>query len=469
MKEPIFVPAEEMALSKAAGLRLKKELEGRELRYFIESYGCQMNDYDAQKLAGMLHEIGCREAADKQEADIILFNTCCVREHAEKRVFGNIGALKKQKEAKPGLIIGVCGCMMQQKEVSGHIYKRFPFVDLIFGTNELHRFPCMLEEVLHGDRVLQIRQMDGEIAEGLPILRKDSHFTSVTITYGCDNFCTYCIVPYVRGRERSRNSEDILNEVRAIVKEGYREVMLLGQNVNSYKGDGGETDFAALLEKVNTVEGIERIRFMTSHPKDLSPRLIEAMARLDKVCKHVHLAVQSGSDRILTAMNRRYTHDKYLREVADLRAAVPDVEITTDIIVGFPGETEEDFQETLRLMKEVRFAAAYTFMYSPRSGTVAAKMPEQIPEDVKKDRLLRLNALQSEITREDNLRYVGREGEVLVEGVDLRDPEHPMAYGKLSNGRMVYFPGNAELLHTMQKLQITETQSNSLIGVRKEG
>lgn len=464
MKDPIFTSQEEMALCEAAISRLHAALAQRGMRYYIESYGCQMNDYDAQKLAGMLRAMGCEEALDKESADILLFNTCCVREHAELRVFGNIGALKKVKEARPDLIIGVCGCMMQQKEVSERLYRRFPFVDLIFGTHELHRFPILFESMWHGERVLAIREIEGEIAEGLPIQRKESHFSSVTIAYGCDNYCSYCIVPYVRGRERSRNVEDILTEVRQVALAGYSEVMLLGQNVNSYQGNGGTVDFAGLLRQVHEVDEIARIRFMTSHPKDLSPQLITAMAELPKVCRHLHLPVQSGSDKVLLDMNRNYTRQHYLDEVAALRAAIPDIELSTDIIVGFPGETEEDFADTLRLMEEVGFSAAYTFMYSKRTGTRAAEMEGQVSEEMKKQRLMELNALQARITQAGNLRYVGSEGVVLVEGCDLRNPERPMAYGKLSNGRMVYFPGNESLIRSMQHVRITATQSNSLIG-----
>lgn len=467
MKKTVEVAPEELRDSLDAAARLKEELQGRGFRYYIESYGCQMNDHDAEKLSGMLQASGYVPAPSKEEASLLIFNTCCVREHAEKRVFGNIGALKKRKEAEPGLMICVCGCMMQQREVAERLYKRFPFVDLVFGTHELHHFPLLLSRALAGERVFSVRESDGEIAEGLPVVRGGSFSTFVTIMYGCNNFCTYCIVPYVRGRERSRAPENIIAEVRVLSQQGFREITLLGQNVNSYSHADDGVDFPELLRRVNEVEGIERIRFMTSHPKDLSPRLIEAMATLPKVCNHIHLPVQSGSDRILAAMNRRYTREKYLSLVRDIRAAVKGVELTTDIIVGFPGETEEDFADTLSLVREVGFAAAYTFMYSPRLGTRAAAMENQIPEEVKKARLLCLNACCAEQLQTSNRKYIGQSGTVLVEGCDQRE-EAPVAFGKLTNFKMVYFPGGADLIGKMRRVQITGTQNNSLTGTLAE-
>ena len=463
MRKTVEVPPEELQKSLQASASLKKELEGRGFQYYIESYGCQMNDHDAEKLSGMLQTCGFSPAPSKEEATLLLFNTCCVREHAEKRVFGNIGALKKRKEDEPGLLIGVCGCMMQQREVAERLFKRFPFVDLVFGTHELHHFPLLLSRTLAGERVFSVRESDGEIAEGLPVVRGGSFSTFVTIMYGCNNFCSYCIVPYVRGRERSRAPEIIVAEVRSLAERGFREITLLGQNVNSYAYADDGVDFPELLRRVSTVEGIERIRFMTSHPKDLSPRLIEAMATLPKVCNHIHLPVQSGSNRILSEMNRRYTREKYLGLLEDIRAAVEGVELTTDIIVGFPGETEEDFEETLALVRQVGFSAAYTFMYSPRLGTRAAEMENQVPEEVKKDRLLRLNACSAEQLKVGNRKYIGQEGTVLVEGCDRRE-KAPMAYGKLTNFKMVYFPGDAGLIGSMRHVRITGIQNNSLIG-----
>lgn len=463
MRKDIAVPKSELDSARKAAERINNNLSSRKPAYFIETYGCQMNEHDSEKIAGILESCGYVPSESKAGANIIFFNTCCVRDHAEKKVFGNIGALKKAKDEDPSLIIGVCGCMMQQKDAGRKLFKRFPFVDIVFGTNELHRFPLLFEEAYHGERTLQVRDMDGEIAEGLPVCRNSTFSTFTNITYGCNNFCSYCIVPYVRGRERSRNSADIVNEVKGLALAGFKEVTLLGQNVNSYKGDGETTDFPALLRMVHDqVPELKRIRFMTSHPKDLSSGLIDAMAELPRVCKHIHLPVQSGSSRILKLMNRCYTREKYIEEVQQLRAKVPEIELTTDIIVGFPGETEADFKETLSLVEQVGYSAAYTFMYSPRKGTAAATMPDQIPDEVKHDRLERLNEVQSKVLRNGNMKYIGTYGEVLVEGCDHRS--EPMAYGKLSNFKMVYFPGDDSLVGSMRNVKITGSQNNSLIG-----
>ena len=449
---------EQQAIAQA----LYAELAPRGLRYFIESYGCQMNAHDSETLAGMLETMGFTAASHKDDADFILFNTCCVREHAEKRVFGNVGALKKRKDENPGLMIGVCGCMMQQPEVAQRLYKRYPFVNLVFGTHSLYELPSLMQQALNGERPFSLHNTEGDVIEGLPMLRPAGVCASINIMYGCNNFCSYCIVPYVRGRERSRMPEQIIQEARELVSQGYSEIMLLGQNVNSYGKDMEGITFANLLRQLNDLQGIKRIRFMTSHPKDLSEELIDSMAALDKVCNHNHLPVQSGSDRILERMNRHYTGASYLALVDRLRAKVPGVELTTDIIVGFPGEMEEDFQQTLSLVDQVGFAAAFTFMYSPRIGTKAAAMPYQIEDAVKKERLLRLNALQEAKTKENNQRYIGHIGEVLVEGCD--EKETPMAFGKLTNYKMVYFPGDADMIGTYHTVRVETTQKNSLIG-----
>ena len=460
MKKDVHIPQSEIDEALSVCAEIRASFEGD--RYcFVESYGCQMNDHDAERLIGMLKMMGYKLTDDKTKADFIIFNTCAVREHAEKRVMGNLGALKKLKDEKPELKIGVCGCMMQQKAVSDRVYSRFPFVDLVFGTHELHRFPQMFRKVLMGKRVKQVRQLDGEIPEGLPSERLIPFSTNVIVMYGCNNFCTYCIVPYVRGRERSRTPEDILAECKALARQGYKEITLIGQNVNSYKSDDGK-DFADILAMVNDIDEIERIRFMTSHPKDLSDRLIDAMATLPKVCKHIHLPVQSGSDRILKLMNRHYTRDRYIELTDKLRSRVDGVEITTDIIVGFPTETEEDFADTVSLVERIGYAAAYTFMYSPRPGTRAAEMDGQITEEVKKDRLHRLNDVCAALLREQNRKYIGKTGEVLVEGCDMRDV--PTAFGKLSNFKMVYFEGDPSLIGHKVKVKITDAQNNSLIG-----
>lgn len=430
------------------------------LKYYIETYGCQMNEHDSEKIAGMLVKCGYTKADSKQDADFILFNTCCVREHAELRTFGNVGFIKELKQLNPRLILGVCGCMMQQKDVADKLYKRFPFVDLIFGTHELKNFPFMLEKVLDNERIINISEMDGEVIEGLPVERTPGFSTFVNIMYGCNNFCTYCIVPYVRGRERSRRAEDVVNEVREIVALGYKEVTLLGQNVNSYYSDG--VNFPKLLEMVNAVPGLTRLRFMTSHPKDLSDELIEAMAKLDKVGKHIHLPVQSGSDEILRRMNRHYTSSQYLELVSKLRSKVKDVEITTDIIVGFPGETEEDFEATCDIVRKVGYSNAYTFAYSPREGTIAAKMPDQIAQEVKKQRLNKLNAVLAETIPCGNEKCIGFEGDILIEGVDHR--AEPLLFGKLSNFKMVYVQGDEKLIGTMVHVKVDGLRFNSLFG-----
>lgn len=459
----VFIGSEQIEDAYNVCGEIKACLHG-DRKYFIESYGCQMNDHDSEVLRGFLGLCGYQEAEKSADADIILFNTCCVREHAELRVLGNIGALRKLKEERPELIIGVCGCMMQQKPVADKLYKRFPYVDLIFGTNELHRFPMLLMEVLNGARVNTVEDSYGVIAEALPIERRCSFSGNVIITYGCNNFCSYCIVPYVRGRERSRGADEVVNEVRALADAGCLEVTLIGQNVNSYMSPDGLTDFPRLLKRISEETAIPRIRFMTSHPKDLSDELIEAMT-LPRVCNHIHLPVQSGSDRILALMNRRYDSARYLERVAKLRDAVPGIELTTDIIVGFPGETEDDFEATLRLVRKARFSAAYTFMYSPRTGTKAATMEEQIPTTIKKCRLAKLNALQSSILRAANPSYIGLRGEVLAEGSYEKNGVS-FAYGKLKNAKMVYFPGSGDDVGKMIEVEVFKAEKNSLFGER---
>lgn len=436
--------------------------------YHIETYGCQMNVRDSETIAGMLEELGMHRAVSMQDADLILFNTCCVREHAERRVFGNVGFTRLIKEERPGTMIAVCGCMMQQRGVADKLFQRFPFVDLVFGTHVLHKLPQMLEAVLRGERLCVTSEEDSRIVEGLPSLRPQGQSAFVNIMFGCNNFCTYCIVPYVRGRERSRTPEAIESEVRELVAQGYTEITLLGQNVNSYGcGLPESTDFPDLLRRLDGIDGLRRIRFMTSHPKDLSDKLIRAMAELPKVCHHIHLPLQSGSDRVLQAMNRRYTREQYAQTVEKLRAAVPDVELTTDIIVGFPGETDQDFADTMDMMRRIGFAAAYTFQYSPRTGTRAAEMTDQVLPEVKSGRLQQLNALQMEMTERNNRKYVGRSGEILVEGEGQRDGV-PIAFGKLSNFKMVYFPGNGELIGRYLPVRIISVKSNSLFGEREE-
>ena len=430
--------------------------------YYIETFGCQMNVRDSETAAGLLETLGFSRGEDKESADLILFNTCCVRDHAEKRVFGNIGAMKERKEEKPNLILGVFGCMMQQQEVAEKLYKRFPFVDIVFGTNLLSRLPAFIESAESGARTLAVDEQNIQIEDDLPSIRTGKTNAFVNINYGCDNFCTYCIVPYVRGRERSREMQAVVDEAKSLVSEGYSEITLLGQNVNSYGKDLPDASFAKLLARVSEVEGLARIRFMTSHPKDLTDEMIQAMAQHPSVCHHVHLPMQSGSNEILQRMNRKYTRERYLEIVEKLHAAMPDVELTTDIIVGFPGETDEDFLQTLDLVERVGFASAFTFKYSQRKGTKAAIMDSQVPDIVKRERLHQLNELQERKSRENNEKYVGFSGIVHVEDCDTRN--EPVCYGKFSNFKMVYFSGTPELIGQYVPVTITNVRKNSLFG-----
>ena len=441
---------------------LRNHSEHGQRLYYIETFGCQMNVRDSETAAGLLETLGFSRGTDKESADLILFNTCCVRDHAEKRVFGNIGALKELKDEKPNLIIGVFGCMMQQQEVAEKLYKRFPFVDIVFGTNLLSRLPAFVESADSGARTLAMNENNIQIEDDLPSIRTGKINAFVNINYGCDNFCTYCIVPFVRGRERSREMSAVVEEAAKLVSEGYSEITLLGQNVNSYGKDLPDASFATLLTLVSKVEGLKRIRFMTSHPKDLSDEMIAAMATLPNVCHHVHLPMQSGSNEILKQMNRKYTRERYLEIVKKLHAAMPDVELTTDIIVGFPGETEDDFLQTLDIVEQVGFASAFTFKYSPRKGTRAATMEDQVPEAVKRERLHRLNELQERKSRENNEKYVGVTGVVHVEDCDQRN--EPVCYGKFSNFKMVYFAGTPELIGAYVPVTITNVRKNSLYG-----
>ncbi|MDP3447985.1 MAG: tRNA (N6-isopentenyl adenosine(37)-C2)-methylthiotransferase MiaB [Eubacteriales bacterium] len=434
--------------------------------YYIETFGCQMNVRDSETAAGLLETVGFSRGTDKESAALILFNTCCVRDHAEKRVFGNIGALKERKDENPNLIIGVFGCMMQQQEVAEKLYKRFPFVDIVFGTNLLSRLPAFVESAEAGSRTLAVDENNIQIEDDLPSIRTGKINAFVNINYGCDNFCTYCIVPFVRGRERSREMQAVVDEAKKLVAEGYTELTLLGQNVNSYGKDLINASFASLLTEVSKVEGLKRIRFMTSHPKDLSDEMIAAMASLPNVCHHVHLPMQSGSNEILSRMNRKYTRERYLEIVQKLQAAMPDVELTTDIIVGFPGETEEDFLQTLDLVEQVGFASAFTFKYSPRKGTSAATMEEQVTDITKRERLQRLNALQERKSRENNEKYVGLAGIVHVE--DCNTKNEPVCYGKFSNFKMVYFTGTPELIGQYVPVTVTNVRKNSLYGKTAE-
>lgn len=433
-------------------------------KYFIVTYGCQMNVHESEKIAGLLSDMGYFAAAKLEDADVIVFNTCCIRENAENHAFGNIGALKKLKKEKPELIIAVGGCMTQEKGKTELLKEKFPFIDVMFGTLNLERLPALIEEKRkRKKRVVEIREKEGEVLEGEKPLRTSFPNAWVNIMYGCNNFCTYCIVPYVRGRERSRKPENIVAEVKKLVEDGYKEITLLGQNVDSY-GSDGSTDgvrFAELLDRVASIEGKFRLRFMTSHPKDFGEDVIKVMEKHPKICKLVHLPVQSGSDRILKEMNRRYTSEKYLGEIELLRSRIPEAEVTTDIIVGFPGETEEDYLATEELVKKADFASAFTFVYSPRAGTKAAAMENQIPEEVSKDRIMRLVELVNSLTRKKSEKYVGKTVEILCEDYDKKKE---LYLGRDEFGRMGYFKSKRSRIGDFVKLKITRANGISLFG-----
>ncbi|ACQ53068.1 tRNA (N6-isopentenyl adenosine(37)-C2)-methylthiotransferase MiaB [Clostridium botulinum] len=433
-------------------------------KFFIETWGCQMNEEDSEKLSGMLKREGYVRTEERENADVIIFNTCCVRENAELKVYGNLGILKGLKSKNPNLIIAVTGCMMQQKGMAETIKKKFPFVDIIIGTHNLHNFANYLNEVKKKDTsVLKIQEKEDIIIENMPIDRKNSMKAFVTIMYGCNNFCTYCIVPYVRGRERSRTPENIEAEIKKLISEGYKEITLLGQNVNSYGKDlEPKITFAELLKRVNNIEGLERVRFMTSHPKDLTDDVIEAIAKCDKLCEQIHLPVQSGSSEILKKMNRHYDREKYLDVVSKIKKLIPNVALSTDIIVGFPGETEKDFEETLSLVKEVEYDSAFTFLYSIRKGTPAAKFEDQVPEDVKHNRFNRLVEVVNEISAKKNKAYEGKIEEVLVEGTSKNDENKLM--GRTRAGKLVNFIGNKESIGKLVNVKITKANSFSLTG-----
>ncbi|SHE34682.1 tRNA (N6-isopentenyl adenosine(37)-C2)-methylthiotransferase MiaB [Caloramator proteoclasticus] len=433
-------------------------------KYLIETWGCQMNEEDSEKIAGMLKEIGYIEAENREDADIIIFNTCAVRENAELKVYGNIGHLKALKSKNPDLIICIGGCMMQQKGVPDEIKKKYPYVDIIFGTHNIHRLPELINNVKQGNtNIIEVWDQEGEIIEGIPVERKSDIKAFVTIMHGCNNFCTYCIVPYTRGRERSRKPEAIINEIKDLASKGYKEITLLGQNVNSYGKDLDNMSFAKLLRMVNEIDGIERVRFTTSHPKDLTEDVILAIKECDKLCEHIHLPVQSGSTRILNKMNRKYTKEQYLELVNSIKKHIPNVAITTDIIVGFPGETEEDFQETLDLVKKVQYDSAFTFIYSIRKGTPAAEYDDQIPEDIKHDRFNRLIEVVNKIIEEKNASYKDKIVEVLVEEVSKTDESK--LTGRTRTGKLVHFDSNDKnLIGKLVNVKITEPRNFILIG-----
>lgn len=447
---------------------MEKNIDTNGLKYFIETWGCQMNEEDSEKLSGMLKRLGYSKTEIKEEASIILFNTCCVRENAENKVYGNLGRLKKLKEKNKDLVIGICGCMMQQEGMADNILKRFPYVNIIFGTHNSYKFPEYLNKVkTEGVQVKEIMDKETKIIEGIPVDRESSIKAFVTIMYGCDNFCTYCVVPYVRGRERSRTPEDIINEINDLVSKGYKEITLLGQNVNSYgKGLEGEMNFSKLLKIVNKVEGLERIRFMSSHPKDLTEEVIMTIKECDKVCEQIHLPVQSGSNELLKVMNRHYDIERYKELAALIRKEIPGCSISTDFIIGFPGETEENFQDTVELVKEVGFDSAFTFIYSRRNNTPADKMENQVPDEVKHDRFNRLLEVLNKNVIDGNKYYEGKVVEVLVE--DQSKSDESRLIGRTRNSRLVNFPGTKELIGKLVNVKITRAQPFSLIGEIEE-
>ena len=435
-------------------------------KYNIITFGCQMNEHDSETIAGMLQEKGCVETMSRDDSDITIINTCSVRENADKRFFGTLGQLKKLKEKNPEYVACVCGCMMQQQHIIDTIKSKYPWVDIIFGTHNIHRFPELLEKVYsEKKKIAETFEDSDQIVEGLPAKRLYKHKSFVNIMYGCNNFCTYCIVPYTRGREKSRKPEDIVREITGLVADGVKEVTLLGQNVNSYRGageSGSECDFADLIYMINDIEGLERIRFMTSHPKDLSDKLIQAFVDCEKLCNYIHLPVQAGSDSVLKRMNRKYTREKYLEVVERLRKAVPDIAISTDIIVGLPGETEEDFEETLSLVRSVKYDSAFTFLYSVRQGTPAPEYEDQIPEEVKHQRFDRLVDAVNADSAEKNAAYKGRIERVLVEGVSKKN-ENTLT-GRTEGFKLVDFEGGRELIGQMVNVEITEGKTFSLTG-----
>lgn len=443
---------------------LKNRLANKGLKYHIITYGCQMNVHDSEKFAGMLSEIGYTETSSQHDADLVLFNTCCVRENAELKVYGNVGALKAYKQANPNMIIGVCGCMMQQEEIAKFIVDRFPFVDLVFGTHNLHRFPQLILQALDSSHtIIEVLDEEGTIVEHIPTKRDKGVSAWTTIMYGCNNFCSYCIVPYVRGRERSRDPEEIVNEITKLGNQGYKEITLLGQNVNSYGKDmGGGYLFHDLLSDINKINSIERIRFMTSHPKDLSKELIRTMANSEKVCEHLHLPIQAGNNRILKAMNRKYTREEYISLVESVREAMPDIALTTDIIVGFPGESSQEFEDTLDIIKRLKFDSAYTFIYSPRKGTPAVNIEDKIRIEEKKERLAKLIEIQSKISRMKNDAYIGKVKEVLVEGRSKTNDK--VLTGRTRENKIVNFIADEKVIGQLIRVKITKARSWSLEG-----
>ncbi|MDO3676362.1 tRNA (N6-isopentenyl adenosine(37)-C2)-methylthiotransferase MiaB [Paenibacillus ehimensis] len=429
---------------------------GKDKYYLIQTYGCQMNEHDTETIKGLLEQMGYRSTDDRKQADVILLNTCAVRENAEDKVFGELGHLKHLKIEKPSLILGVCGCMSQEESVVNRILKKHPFVDLIFGTHNIHRLPFLLKEAMFSkEMVIEVWSKEGDIIENLP-KKREGIKAWVNIMYGCDKFCTYCIVPYTRGKERSRRPQDVIAEVRDLARQGFKEIMLLGQNVNAYGKDFDDMKYGLgdLMDEVRKID-IPRVRFTTSHPRDFDDRLIEVLAKKGNLMEHIHLPVQSGSNEILKRMSRKYTREHYLELVAKIKKAIPDVVLTTDIIVGFPGETDEQFEETVSLVQEVGYDSAFTFIYSPREGTPAAGMEDNVPYEVKRDRLIRLNDVLNVYAKRSNERLKGQTVEVLVEGESKNNAA--VLAGRTRTNKLVHFEGPKELVGRFVQVKITET------------
>ena len=453
----------EIELQKQYIVKVKELNNNKNLKYTIITMGCQLNENDSEKLCGMAGEMGYTRTQNQNEADLAIFNTCCVRENAEDKLFGKLGELKKIKEEK-GIIIAIGGCMMQEKHITDKIKQSYPFVDIIFGTHTLHKFPEDLYKTIQEKRKLEdILDIDGKIYEGLPIKRDSKMKASVTIMNGCNNFCSYCIVPYVRGRERSRKPKDIINEVKELAKQGYKEITLLGQNVNSYlrvereknipfEEYEGICSFATLLKALNKIDGIERIRFVSPHPKDFTDDVIDAIATCEKVCKLVHLPLQAGNTKVLKEMNRKYTKEQYLELVEKMKNKIPNLTLSTDIIVGFPGETDEEFEDTLDVVRKVKFEQVYMFIYSRRIGTPGDKMENQIPEEVKHKRFDKLKALVESQIEENNQKYIGTIQKILVEGTSKNNEE--MLTGRTDSNKVVIFKGDKNLIGQMLELEV---------------
>ncbi len=458
------VSINEIKKQKEIAYRVKELNNGLKKFACVITYGCQQNENDSEKIKAYLSNMGYLITDNPDAANVIIFNTCAVREGAEDRVFGNLGALKHRKVKEEDLIIGVCGCMAQQEEVAKKIKSKFRHVDIVFGTHSLYRFPEILYSVLSTkERKFDVVDCDGFIAEGVDQLREDKFRAWVSVMYGCNNFCSYCIVPYVRGRERSRLPENILEEVKELAKAGCKEITLLGQNVNSYGNDlEMDIDFADLIREVNKIDGIARIKFMTSHPKDISDKLIDAMADCEKVVPYLHLPFQSGSNEILDKMNRRYTREKYLSIIEKVKAKIPGIALSSDVIVGFPNETYENFKDTLDLVEKVRFDTLFTFIYSKRPGTPAAKMEDSVTDEEKHKNFEELLALQNKISREINDSYVGKIYEVLVEGVSKNNPD--MMSGRTDTNKIVNFASKTASEGELVKVKITSAQTWALLG-----